>query len=191
MMAFDYGHLRMMLGTLGSIVSFTSYRTAGRATVVFETDRSCYETYLRLHHVVIGNCLINVIPEEATHMEHLSASYLGLPPNTGAFIVSPPPSPPPEWAPGSESSPVQSLNLSMVALALDDISMRYDGSGRLTLLADAEGQGIPSIIVEDYDNVSCDYDMDSSSRKQRIPQTVRPPLSAGLHSPHSYSVGSQ
>ena len=135
--------------------------------------------YERLNHVTVGEFHLYVVPEEPTHAMH-SAATLAVPPATGAFIVSPPPSPPPGWIPGEDAPPVEGLTLSLVALALNDLSLNVDNNSRFTLF---EGDAVPSIVIEDYDALAAGQDPYDSVRPRKIPmtQTVRPPLVDHLH----------
>lgn len=160
-------------------MSVTAYRNFGRVTVVYSADAASSSAYSALNRTVIGDWTLYVIPEEPTCVDmHTSATHLEVPPSTGAFVMSPPPSPPAGWAPDEESPPVQGLNLSMLALALDDLGSRLDGSGRLTLF-EHEHPDVPRIVVEDFDADQLDSSAHPVVRPPFRP-TERPPLPASM-----------
>nr|CAG4649755.1 EOG090X0FJX [Scapholeberis mucronata]SVE93937.1 EOG090X0FJX [Scapholeberis mucronata] len=151
--------LEALFRTFDESATFHYLRSFRRARVDFSSSSIAAKARVHLHHTPFGSSVMNCFFGQAPLINKNSQQFLQIPPPVRQFLISPPASPPVDWAPGPETEPVVNFDLLSAIASL--------GPGdKHELLPATETQ--PGIVVH-----ICD-DMDNGPKQRVITQTPCP-----------------
>nr|CAG4651399.1 EOG090X0FJX [Simocephalus serrulatus]SVE94556.1 EOG090X0FJX [Simocephalus serrulatus] len=151
--------LEALFRTFDDTATFHYLRSFRRARVDFANNSIASKARVHLHHTPFGESVMNCFFGQAPFVNKNSHQFLQIPPPVRQFLISPPASPPVDWAPGPETEPVVNFDLLSAIASL--------GPGdKHELLPATENQ--PGIVVH-----VC-ADMEGGPRQRVITQTPCP-----------------
>nr|CAG4636584.1 EOG090X0FJX [Eubosmina coregoni]SVE70117.1 EOG090X0FJX [Eubosmina coregoni] len=103
--------LEALFRTFDESATFHYLRSFRRARVDFSSNAIASKARLHLHHTPFGDSVMNCFFGQPPLMNKNTQQFLQIPPPVRQFLISPPASPPVDWAPALETEPVINFDL--------------------------------------------------------------------------------
>nr|CAG4637420.1 EOG090X0FJX [Ceriodaphnia reticulata]SVE73248.1 EOG090X0FJX [Ceriodaphnia reticulata] len=103
--------LEALFRTFEDSATFHYLRSFRRARVDFSNNSIATKARVHLHHTPFGDSVMNCFFGQPPIVNKNSQQFLQIPPPVRQFLISPPASPPVDWAPAPESEPVVNFDL--------------------------------------------------------------------------------
>lgn len=134
--------------TYEDTATFHYLKSFRRARVDFRANETASRARVHLHQTPIGDNLMNCFFGQPPVINKNTQQFLQIPPPVRQFLISPPASPPVDWASGRESEPVLNFDL------LSAIASLGPGDEHELLAATGENPGIVVHICSDDEGIA-------------------------------------
>nr|CAG4646638.1 EOG090X0FJX [Macrothrix elegans] len=147
--------LESLFKSFDPTATFHYLRSFRRARVDFCSHEAASKAQVHLHHTPFGETTMNCFYGHPPNTERNTRQYLQIPPPVRQFLISPPASPPVDWAPIPEGEPVVNFDLlsAIATLGPGDqhelLPASEDKPGIVVhICAEAEGAAKPHRIIQ-------------------------------------------
>nr|CAG4643559.1 EOG090X0FJX [Ilyocryptus agilis] len=141
--------LEALFRTFDPTATFRYLRSFRRARVDLSSNALASKARHHLHHTPFGNSVMNCFFGHPPHVSKNGSQFLQIPPPVRQFLISPPASPPVDWASGHEAEPIVNYDL------LSAIASLGPGDEHELLPAEADKPGIVVHICPDAEGATC------------------------------------